>query len=118
MRTNCAIDLVIATFVVTAAPNLAHHGHIGYSDQEFEFTATVEQNLRLIHPHAIMLVRADDGVWRLFFGAIVQFSELKEDTFSVGDAVRIVGRRHLDPSRFEVWAERVDWGDRMFDFVN
>lgn len=118
MRTNLAIGFVVVALIITAAPSLAHHGRNGYSDQEFELTATVEQTLQLIRPHATMLVRVNDQAWRLFFGAIVQFSELKEDTLSVGDTVTIVGRRHLDPSRFEVWAERVDWGDRTFDFVN
>ena len=63
-----------------------------------------------------MLVRVDGQVWRFFFGAIVQFSELKEDTIPVEDTVTIVGRRHLDPNWFEVWAGRLDWSDRTFEF--
>ncbi|HZF29943.1 MAG TPA: DUF6152 family protein [Gammaproteobacteria bacterium] len=101
-----------------AAPALAHHGWAGQGTEPFTVKGTVAKALSLNGPHATMQVKDATGqVWDLTLAPPARTANagLKEDTIPVGAEVTILGKRNLDPKKFELKTERVTWNGKNFD---
>jgi hypothetical protein len=103
---------------LAAVPALAHHGWAGQGAETFTLKGTVQQTVSLAGPHATMQLKDSAGqVWDLTLAPPprTERAGLKEDTIPVGAEVTILGKRNLDPKKFEVKTERVTWNGKNFD---
>ena len=96
----------------------AHHGWAGQGTEPFELKGTVQTGLSLAGPHATMQIKDANGqVWDLTLAppARTEAAGLKEGVIPVGAEIAILGKRNLDPKRFEVKTERVTWNGKNYD---
>jgi hypothetical protein len=96
----------------------AHHGWAGQGTEAFTVKGTVQTALSLSGPHATMQIKDDKGqVWDLTLAPPprTQRAGLEEGVIPVGAEVTILGKRNLDPKRFEVKTERVTYKGKNFD---
>lgn len=118
MQTKYVAGLAAGIFSVLATQALAHHGWSGQSNEDFSLSGTVSKPLSLSNPHATMQIKDAKGqVWDLTLAPPARTSNagLKEDVVPVGSEVTILGKRNLDPKRFEVKTERVTVNGRNYD---
>lgn len=94
----------------------AHHGWTWYGDDEFTLTAVVVEK-EFGNPHDRMTVEADGKEWNLVLGTPSRSREagLSEDTVNVGDTVTAHGHRRSEGDTFEVKAERLQVGDKVYN---
>lgn len=103
---------------LTATSALAHHGWAGQGTEAFELKGTVAAPVSLAGPHATMQIKDSSGqLWDLTLapGARTERAGLTADVIPVGAEVSIVGKRSLDPKRFEVKTERVTYNGHNYD---
>jgi hypothetical protein len=108
----------ILALLLAAAPALAHHGWAGQSTEPFTLKGTVAKALSLSGPHATMQIKDATGqVWDLTLAPPARTSNagLQENTIPVGAEVTILGKRNLDPKKFEVKTERVTYNGKNYD---
>jgi len=101
-----------------AASALAHHGWSGQGTEDFTLKGTVSKGVSLQGPHASMQIRDEKGqVWDLTLAPPprTKAAGLEEGTIPVGSEVTILGKRNLDPNKFEVKTERVTWNGKNYD---
>ncbi len=120
MRKRLTVGLSggILGLALAAMPALAHHGWAGQGSDAFELKGKVETGVSLAGPHATMKIKDANGqVWDLTLapGARTERAGLKEGVIPVGADVTILGKRNLDPKRFEVKTERVTWDGHNYD---
>jgi hypothetical protein len=104
------------SFAATNA--LAHHGWAGQGTEDFTLKGTVVKGVSLSGPHATMQIKDEKGqVWDLTLAPPprTEAAGLKESTIPVGAEVTILGKRNLDPKKFEVKTERVTLNGKNFD---
>jgi hypothetical protein len=100
------------------ASALAHHGWSGQGTENFTLKGTVAKSLSLQGPHATMQIKDEKGqVWDLTLAPPprTKAAGLEEGIIPVGAEVTILGKRNLDPSKFEVKTERVTWNGKNYD---
>src|SRR5215468_5409667 len=110
----CAAILGLA--VTTTA--LAHHGWAGQSTEDFTLKGKVSKALSLSGPHATMQITDEKGqVWDLTLAPPprTEAAGLKEGLIPMGADVSILGKRNLDPKKFEVKTERVTYNGKNYD---
>jgi uncharacterized protein DUF6152 len=96
----------------------AHHGWAGQGTEPFELKGTVQTAVSLAGPHATMQIKDSSGqVWDLTLAPPprTERAGLVQGVIPVGADVTIVGKRSLDPKRFEVKTERVTWNGKNYD---
>jgi hypothetical protein len=101
-----------------AASALAHHGWSGQSTDNFTLKGTVAKSVSLAGPHATMQIKDDKGqMWDLTLAppARTKAAGLEEGAIPVGSEVTILGKRNLDPKKFEVKTERVTYNGKNYD---
>jgi hypothetical protein len=101
-----------------AASAFAHHGWSGQGTETFTLKGTVAKGVSLSGPHATMQIKDEKGqVWDLTLAppARTKAAGLEEGVIPVGAAVTILGKRNLDPKKFEVKTERVTWNGKNYD---
>lgn len=111
----CAAILGLS-FVATNA--LAHHGWAGQGTEDFTLKGKVSKPLSLSGPHATMQITDEKGqVWDLTLAppTRTEASGLKEGAIPMGADVTILGKRNLDPKKFEVKTERVTYNGKNYD---
>lgn len=112
------IRLVAAAIAALAfgAPSTAHHGWVGYLDEEFALTGVVER-ANLGGPHGLLRVRAGRGVWDVVLAPPTRNQRAGLSASAVPRGARITarGHRHRDPRRLEMKTERLVVGNRTFD---
>jgi hypothetical protein len=116
MQLRIVIGTGVVALVLAAAPLAAHHGFADYAATRRVVTGTLEQGLRLTQPHATLRLRVHGTACRVIFGAIAQFSDLREDTIPLGAVVTVTGQPHLDADRCDFRGVRVTWGEHTFEF--
>jgi hypothetical protein len=101
-----------------ATQALAHHGWAGQSTEAFTLKGTVAKSVSLSGPHATMQVKDENGqVWDLTLAPPPRTKNagLEDGMIPVGSEVTILGKRNLDPKKFEVKTERVTWNGKNYD---
>jgi len=101
-----------------ATSALAHHGWAGQSTEDFTLRGKVSKALSLSGPHATMQITDEKGqVWDLTLAppTRTEAAGLKEGMIPMGAEVSILGKRNLDPKKFEVKTERVTFGGKNYD---
>jgi len=96
----------------------AHHGWAGQSTEDFTLKGKVSKALSLSGPHATMQITDEKGqVWDLTLAPPprTEAAGLKEGLIPMGAEVSILGKRNLDPKRFEVKTERVTFNGKNYD---
>ena len=107
---------ILGLSVATSA--LAHHGWAGQSTEDFTLKGKVTKALSLSGPHATMQITDEKGqVWDLTLAPPprTEAAGLKEGLIPMGADVSILGKRNLDPKRFEVKTERVTFNGKNYD---
>jgi hypothetical protein len=107
---------ILGLSVTTSA--LAHHGWAGQSTEDFTLKGKVSKALSLSGPHATMQITDEKGqVWDLTLAppTRTEAAGLKEGMIPMGAEVSILGKRNLDPKKFEVKTERVTVGGKNYD---
>jgi uncharacterized protein DUF6152 len=108
--------LILGLSVATSA--LAHHGWAGQSTEDFTLKGKVSKALSLSGPHATMQITDEKGqVWDLTLAppTRTEAAGLKEGLIPMGAEVSILGKRNLDPKKFEVKTERVTYDGKNYD---
>jgi len=103
---------------LVATQALAHHGWAGQSTEAFTLKGTVAKSVSLSGPHATMQVKDENGqVWDLTLAPPPRTKNagLEDGMIPVGSEVTILGKRNLDPKKFEVKTERVTWNGKNYD---
>ena len=103
---------------LVATQALAHHGWAGQGTEDFTLKGKVEKSVSLSGPHATMQLKDEKGqVWDLTLAppARTKNAGLEEGLIPVGAEVTILGKRNLDPKKFEVKTERVTWNGKNYD---
>jgi hypothetical protein len=105
--------LVAAGFAGTAA---AHHGWSWTDDATFTLTGTIEE-VFIGNPHAALMVRAEDGVWRVDLAPPSQTvrAGFTDAVAKRGDAVTVIGHRSSDRNARHMKGVRVQLGGRNYD---
>jgi len=100
-----------------AASALAHHGWSGQGTENFTLKGTVAKSVSLQGPHATMQIKDEGQVWDLTLAPPprTKAAGLEEGMIPVGAEVTILGKRNLDPNKFEVKTERVTWNGKNYD---
>jgi len=101
-----------------AASAFAHHGWAGQSTEDFTLKGKVSKALSLSGPHATMQITDEKGqVWDLTLAppTRTEAAGLKEGLIPMGAEVSILGKRNLDPKKFEVKTERVTFNGKNYD---
>ena len=101
-----------------ATSALAHHGWAGQSTEDFTLKGKVSKALSLSGPHATMQITDEKGqVWDLTLAPPprTEAAGLKEGVIPMGADVSILGKRNLDPKKFEVKTERVTYNGKNYD---
>lgn len=111
------VGAALAVAVAVAAPVQAHHGWAEYQDAQFDLTGTLETAVSLAGPHATAQIRAGEELWDIVFAPSPRTARagLNEDAVPVGDLVTASGHRHRDTDVLEMKAERLIWGDTVFN---
>ncbi len=120
MRSRLVAGLSAALLGVSfvASDALAHHGWAGQSKEPFTLSGKVAKPLSLNGPHATMQIKDAAGqVWDLTLAPPPRTAAagLKEGMIPLGADVTILGKRNLDPKRFEVKTERLTWNGKNYD---
>lgn len=103
---------------LVATQALAHHGWAGQGTEDFTLKGTVAKSVSLSGPHATMQIKDEKGqVWDLTLAPPprTQSAGLTDGLIPVGAEVTILGKRSLDPKKFEVKTERVTWNGKNYD---
>jgi hypothetical protein len=103
---------------LVATQALAHHGWAGQGTEAFTLKGTVAKSVSLSGPHATMQVKDEKGqVWDLTLAPPPRTKNagLEDGMIPVGSEVTILGKRNLDPKKFEVKTERVTWNGKNYD---
>jgi hypothetical protein len=101
-----------------ATQALAHHGWSGQGGEDFSLKGTVATPVSLSGPHATMQIKDEKGqVWDLTLAppARTKNAGLEESAIPAGSEVTILGKRSLDPKKFEVKTERVTFNGKNYD---
>ena len=107
----------LALALVVAVPAAAHHGWVGYLQEDFMLDGTV-QSAYLGNPHGVVKVQDTAGkVWDVVLGppSYQNRAGLTDALVPAGAPVTAFGHRHTDPARFEMKTERLDVNSRRFD---
>jgi hypothetical protein len=119
MQAKLAAGLCAAILGLSVATSaLAHHGWAGQSTEDFTLKGKVSKALSLSGPHATMQITDEKGqVWDLTLAppTRTEASGLKEGLIPMGADVSILGKRNLDPKKFEVKTERVTYNGKNYD---
>jgi hypothetical protein len=119
MQAKLAGGFCAAILGLSLATNaLAHHGWAGQSTEDFTLKGKVSKALSLSGPHATMQITDEKGqVWDLTLAppTRTEAAGLKEGMIPIGADVAILGKRNLDPKRFEVKTERVTFNGKNYD---
>lgn len=102
------------TFVLTAvsfvavSPALAHHGWRWTADGNFELTGLIK-TVKLGNPHGVLTVDADGEIWTVEVGQPWRHDRagLKDEQFTSGKEIKIIGHRAEDASNLTMKAERL-----------
>jgi hypothetical protein len=114
--TGLSAGILGMSFVATQVS--AHHGWAGQGDEDFTLKGTVSKAVSLSGPHASMQIKDEKGqVWDLTLAPPprTQAAGLEEAAIPVGSEVTILGKRSMDPKKFEVKTERVTFNGKNFD---
>ena len=103
---------------LVATQALAHHGWAGQGTEDFTLKGTVAKSVSLSGPHATMQIKDEKGqVWDLTLAPPPRTKNagLEDGMIPVGAEVTILGKRNIDPKKFEVKTERVTWNGKNYD---
>jgi hypothetical protein len=117
-RLIASLSTGILGLTLAATNASAHHGWAGQGTEPFTVKGTVQTALSLSGPHATMKIKDDKGqLWDLTLAPPprTQRAGLEEGVIPVGAEVTILGKRNLDPKRFEVKTERVTYNGKNYD---
>ncbi len=105
---------VLSAVAATAAT--AHHGWSWAEADQIELTGTI-RSISFAPPHPTLEVEAEDGLWRLELGNPnqTQRSGFVEGEAEVGDTIRALGNRSMDPGERRMKAVRITVGDKTYD---
>jgi hypothetical protein len=107
---------ILGTLLGTQA--FAHHGWAGQGSEDFTLKGTVAKSVSLSGPHATMQIKDEKGqVWDLTLAPPPRTKNagLDDGLIPVGEEVTILGKRNMDPKKFEVKTERVTWKGKNYD---
>jgi hypothetical protein len=106
-----------AAVAAMALPAAAHHGWSWAEDQQSELKGTIV-SISMAPPHPSLQVKAADGVlWQIDLGNPNQTerSGFSAASAKAGDAVVILGNRHLDKSKMQMKAVRITIAGKNYD---
>jgi hypothetical protein len=109
--------LAAAVFLAAAATAAsAHHGWSWAEADQIELTGTI-RSISFAPPHPTLEVEAEDGLWRVELGNPnqTQRSGFVEGEAEVGDTIRALGNRSMDPDEKRMKAVRITVGDKTYD---
>ena len=112
------LSAAILGLSLAATSALAHHGWAGQGTEDFTLKGTVVKGVSLSGPHATMQITDEKGqVWDLTLAppTRTEAAGLKEGMIPMGAEVSILGKRNLDPKKFEVKTERVTFNGKNYD---
>jgi hypothetical protein len=106
-----------AAVAAVALPTSAHHGWSWAEDQQSELKGTIVA-ISMAPPHPSLQVRAADGVlWQIDLGNPNQTerSGFSAASAKAGDAVVVLGNRHMDKSKMQMKAVRITVAGKNYD---
>lgn len=111
------LSALAAAVAIFSSPSAAHHGWVGYLDEEFALTGVVV-SANLGGPHGLLRVRSGRAVWDVVLSPPTRISRAGLTLAAVprGTRVRAEGHRHRSPQRLEMKTERLVVGRRVFNF--
>jgi hypothetical protein len=111
-----AIVGALAAAPLFAAQAFAHHGWAWTSPEPFVLSGTIE-TLYIGNPHAVMTVRAEDGVWEVDLAPLVPTTNagFVEGVAEPGDEVSAYGYRSADESQLWMKAARIVVNGETYD---
>lgn len=111
-----AILAAIAAAPFLASHATAHHGWAWTSSEPFVLTGTIE-DLYIGNPHAMLRVRAEDGVWEVDLAPLVPTTNagFVEGVAAPGDDVTAYGYRSADESQRWMKAARIVVNGETYD---
>jgi hypothetical protein len=112
-----AIAAVVALAMALAAPVSAHHGWSEYQQEQFEITGTLATPVSLAGPHGTAQIQVGEDLWDIVFAPSTRTAAagLTEDAIPEDATVTASGHRHLEDTTLEMKAERVTYGETVFD---
>jgi hypothetical protein len=110
-----AAAAILSTLAAGGA--LAHHGWSWAEGEKTTLEGTIRE-ISMAPPHPTLRVAARDGaVWQVDLGnpGQTERSGFRGDTAKVGDAVTVLGNRHLDKTKTHMKAVRITLAGRNYD---
>ncbi|KFC75960.1 hypothetical protein FG93_00100 [Bosea sp. LC85] len=113
------VQLVLSGLGVAAiaVPAFAHHGWSWAEGEQTTLQGSIRQ-ISMAPPHPMLMVAVADGkVWQVDLGNPNQTerSGFRGDTAKPGDAITVLGNRHLDKSKLHMKAVRITIGGNNYD---
>ena len=99
-----------------AGPALAHHGWSWAEGEQMTLQGTIRQ-ISMAPPHPTLMVESEGKLWQVDLGNPNQTerSGFRGDTAKPGDAVTVLGNRHLDKSKLHMKAVRITIAGKNYD---
>lgn len=116
-RRGVLLGAVGGAMAVIGLPALAHHGWSWAEDAQTELKGTI-QAISLAPPHpTLQVVAADKVVWQVDLGNPNQTARSGFTTTSAkpGDAIVVLGNRHLDKTKMHIKAVRITIAGKNYD---
>lgn len=114
---SAARPFAIAAAALAATAAVAHHGWSWAEGEKTTLQGTI-RTIAMAPPHPMLQVAAQDGaVWQVDLGnpGQTERSGFRGDTAKPGDAVTVLGNRHLDASKKHMKAVRLTIAGRNYD---
>lgn len=113
------VQLVLGGVIAgLSVPASAHHGWSWAEDQQTELKGTI-RSISMAPPHPSLVVLTADGVqWQIDLGNPNQTarSGFTAESAKPGDAVIVLGNRHLDKTKMQMKAARITIAGKNYDF--
>ena len=112
------IQLVLVGAIAgTSLPALGHHGWSWAESEQTELMGTI-RTISMAPPHPTLQVAASDGVlWQVDLGNPNQTDRAGFTATSAkpGDAITVLGNRHLDKTKMQIKAVRITIAGKNYD---
>ena len=112
------VAMLVAAFVLSALPALAHHGWGGNEDKLSDITGTVTTPVSLSGPHATMKLKDAEGhIWDVTLAPPnrTQDSGVTEKLIPVGSSVTVHGHRNKNQNTYEIKVTKLTYNGKLYD---
>lgn len=114
-RRRLPLALAVLAAAITG-PALAHHGWSWAEGEQTTLQGTIRQ-IAMAPPHPMLMVEVQGKLWQVDLGnpSQTERSGFRGDTAKPGDAITVLGNRHLDKTKLHMKAVRITIGGKNYD---